>query len=500
MKPTIKSCFFILCVFYGLLFFLCKDIPFFQDNILFSAKIPMHFFQTGFLNFPLPAHIDVGYPPLWAWLIALSWKILGQQLWVGHLLCLPILITTAWFYLKIAAYFLPEKHLWFAALFLILEPTYLAQSTMVGPDIFLVMAFMGGLYSMIYRKPLLLVLMTILLAMTSVRGAIIVFTLFINQLIFNFYQNFTEIKSSKNTQENTQENNPYWKTILPYTISGFLFLGWMLLHYQNTGYFLVTDQSPWAGHHQLANLKTIIFNVAITVWRFLDFGRIVLYGFLAFLLFQFFYQKKLCTPKEKVLLLWAFAPLLILIFILCMRTNPILHRYFMVYFLLHGLCLGVFVFKEGVSKIKKLSLSILSLALLTGHLWIYPNHMAQGWDASLAHLPYFSIRKKMIEFIEQEKIPYAEITTTFPNINGMYYSDLSKQAWNFTPKHKLPLAQSNYVMQSNVMNDFSEKELEHLASNQFKKIRSFRKMGVYMHLYKHSRVKVFDKTNFDPDQ
>jgi len=163
----------------------------------------------------------------------------------------------------------------------------------------------------------------------------------------------------------------------------------------------------------------------------------------------------------------------------------------MVYFLLHGLCLGVFLFKSRFSNLKKVSLLLVSISLLSGHLWIYPNHMAQGWEASLVHLPYFSLRKQMIEFIEQEEISYEEITTTFPNINGTYYSDLSKQAWNFIPKHKLPLQQSNYVMQSNVMNDFSEEELEYLASDQFKKLKSYRKMGVYVNLY--LRYKVSDK-------
>jgi len=398
------------------------------------------------------------------------------------LFCLPILIATAWFYLKIANYFLPDKYIWFAALFLILEPTYLAQSTMVGPDIFLVMTFMGGLYSIIYQKRYLLILMTILMAMTSVRGAIFVFILFVNHLVFNYYQ--------KDNQRN--KLTPQFKTILPYTFSGILFLSWMLLHYQNTGFFLVTDQSPWAGHHQLAGLKTVFFNGVITVWRFVDFGRILFYGIFILLFFQFFYQKKSLTKKEKILLIWSFVPLFILISILCIRTNPILHRYFMVYFLLHGLCLGVFLFKESFSSLKKTSLGIISIALLTGHFWIYPNHIAQGWDASLAHLPYFNLRKKMIRFIEQEEIPYNKITTTFPNINGTYYSDLSKQVWNFIPKHRLPLQQSQYIMQSNIMNDFSEEELKHLTSNQFTKIKSYRKMGVYINLYQRRKEQKYN--------
>ncbi len=435
---------------------------------MFSAKIPLHFFQSGFFNFPIPAHLDAGYPPLWAWLVAFCWKIFGQYLWVSHLICLPILIATAWFYLKIATYFLPEKYLWFAALFLLIEPTYFAQSTMVGPDIFLVMAFMAGLYSILYHKTGLLIFMTILLSMTSIRGCIFVFILYLNQLIFNYYQT----------------NNIRWKTILPYTISGVLFIGWMLFHYQSTGFLLVTDQSPWAGHHHLIHIKGFFFNIAITIWRFFDFGRVLMYGVLIFAGFQYFYQKKSLSKKEKILCCWSFLPLLVLVFILCIRTNPILHRYFMVYFLLHSLCLSVFLFKGYFSIPKKISLVLIGIALISGHCWIYPHHIAQGWDASLAHLPYFNLRQQMIEFIEEEDIVYREIVTAFPNINGTQYSNLSKQVWNFTPKHKLPMQQWQYVLQSNVMNDFSEEELLLLNSNQFKPIKSYQKSGVYMILYK----------------
>lgn len=470
LKSTFKFWFAGLCVFYSVLFFLCKDIPFFQDNILFSAKLPMHFFEAGFFNFPLPDHIDVGYPPLWAWLIALSWKIFGQQLWVGHLLCLPILIATAWFYLKIAAYFLPQKYLWFAALFLLIEPTYLAQSTMVGPDVFMVMTFMGGLYSIIYRKPYLLVLMTVLLSMTSVRGVIFTFILFVNQIVFMFYE-----KDELN-----------WRIISPYTISAILFFTWIFFHYQTTGFLLVTDQSPWGTHHQLARFKNIGINTILTTWRFLDFGRIVLYVFIFLLFMVAWFKRKQFNSTDKILACWSFGPLLILLFILIVRTNPILHRYFIVYFLLHGLCLGVLLFKDGFSILKKGMLTVVTLALVCGHLWIYPNKdlLTQGWDASLAHVPYFNLRQQMIGYIEEEGIAYQQITTAFPNVNGNYYSDLSKEKWNFIPKHKLALEQSTYVMESNVMNDFLEVDLQLLQSEQFQLVKSYTKMGVYMNLYK----------------
>jgi len=467
LKLTFKYVLATVCVFYFLLFLFCKDFPFFQDNILFSAKIPYHFYENGFFDFPLPVNIDTGYPPLWSWLVKLSWTIFDQQLWVGHFICLPILIATAWFYLKIAKYFLLEKHLWLAALFLIIEPTYLAQSTMVGPDIFMVMAFMGSLYGIIYHINGVLILMTILLSMTSVRGAVFVFILFLSHLIFQFFE-----RKSLN-----------WKIILLYVPSAILFLSWMAFHYQSTGALLVRDGSPWKSHHQLANLKMVLVNSIITIWRFVDFGRIVLYGVLVFLIIK---NWKSLQYKIKILLAWAFIPLLILVVVLCIRTNPILHRYFMVYFLLHSLLTIVLLVQSFSSVRKNIALALMAISLIFGHFWIYPNKdiMVQGWDASLAHLPYFELREQMLNFINEENIPANQILTAFPNVNGTYYSNLSKEPWNFKSKHQISQQSWQYVMESNVMNDFMDDELEYLQSKRFQLVQSYSKGGVYMNLYK----------------
>jgi len=296
------------------------------------------------------------------------------------------------------------------------------------------------------------------------------FILFVNQVIFIWYT----------------KNKLNWKIILPYTLPAILFFAWMSFHYRTTGFLLVTDQSPWGSHHRFASLKYIGINGILTAWRFIDFGRIVLYAILFFLLIMSWFKSKRFNPTNRILAWWSFGSLFILLFILIVRTNPILHRYFMIYFLLHGLCLGVFLFKDHFSILKKCILTIVTLALLSGHFWIYPNKdlLTQGWDASLAHIPYFSLRQQMIDYIENEDIDYNQITTAFPNVNGTYYSNLSKQSWNFVPKHKLSLQQSTYIMESNVMNDFLEEELQLLRSDQFQLIKSYEKMGVYMNLYK----------------
>lgn len=450
------------------MFFLGYQLPLFHDNILFSSKIPDHFYQNGFFAFPLPANIDTGYGPLWGWYIALGWQILGKSLWVNHLLCLPVLIATAWFYLKVASCFLQNTYLWIATVLLLLEPTYLAQSTMASLDILVVMGFMGGLYSIIYNKKYLLILLSILLAMISVRGAIFVFALFINQLVFNYYK-YKKIEA---------------KLILPYLIPASFFILWVLLHYKQTGYLLVREGSPWAGHHQLANFKQLAKNIVYIAWMLLDFGRLFLFFPLLLLLLFLMWKHKIFHTKTKILLHWILWSTFLLAIILCIRTNPILHRYFMVSFLLISI-LAVHLFTNHLKKNQFTFGFILVFAVLTsGHFWIYPDRISQGWDASLAHLPYFKLRNEMMDYIRLENITQNEVTTGFPMYNSYYHTNLIEDKNKFTPLSKRKLTESSYIVYSNIFNDFDDNDLKQLKSKNFVLEKSKKQLGVKMQLYR----------------
>jgi len=468
LKNSYNICFALCSLFYLLLFFLSYQLPLFYDNILFSSKIPDHFYQNGFLSFPLPTNIDTGYGPLWSWYIALGWKILGKSLWVNHLLCLPLLITTAWFYLKVASYFLSNDNLWIATVLLLLEPTYLAQSTMASIDALVVMGFMGGLYSIIYNKKWLLVLLSILLAMTSVRGVVLVFVLFVNQLVFQYYQH----------------QKIHTKLILPYLIPASFFIIWILIHYKQTGYLLVREDSPWATHHQLAGFKQMLNNLKYIVWMLLDFGRLFLHLPLFLLVIFIIWKRKSFHTKTKILLHWCIWPLLLLTIILCIRTNPILHRYFMVYFLLISILAVCFFTKHLKKKQFNFIFILVFVGLISGHFWIYPDRITQGWDASLAHLPYFKLRSEMMDYINQENINYNEVATGFPMYNSYYHTNLIKNKNQFNPLHKRKLLESNYIIYTNVCNDFSVADMQLLNSEKFSLEKTMKAYGIKMQLYR----------------
>jgi hypothetical protein len=60
-------------------------------------------------------------------------------------------------------------------------------------------------------------------------------------------------------------------------------------------------------------------------------------------------------------------------------------------------------------------LAVVMLAgLLSGNFWVYPDTMAKGWDATLAHLPYHHLRQKMRQYINRNHIP-VDRTVHMPN-------------------------------------------------------------------------------------
>ncbi|MFT5386451.1 MAG: hypothetical protein ACI81W_003864, partial [Saprospiraceae bacterium] len=157
--------------------------------------------------------------------------------------------------------------------------------------------------------------------------------------------------------------------------------------------------------------------------------------------------------------------LLALVIILILITTPssllhkslMAHRYFLpivlsLTFLGTGLVLHYIKNKSR----QNLVLAIMVIGLLTGNYWVYPKDVAQGWDSTLAHLPYYDLREKMIDYIEEKNIPFEQIGTAFPNIASLEILELNGDVRSFSKKD---LNKNEYIFYSNVYNDFSDEEL-----------------------------------------
>ncbi len=123
--------------------------------------------------------------------------------------------------------------------------------------------------------------------------------------------------------------------------------------------------------------------------------------------------------------------------------------------------------------------SLLCIGLLSGHLWVYPSHISQGWDASLAHLHYYDLREKMLADMDSLHIPIPEVACVYPNNSEQRYMNLS----NDTTKHSaFDHTLSKYVLYSNVYNDYTDEDVK-VLTEEFKIISHHQKMGVFMTLY-----------------
>jgi hypothetical protein len=122
---------------------------------------------------------------------------------------------------------------------------------------------------------------------------------------------------------------------------------------------------------------------------------------------------------------------------------------------------------------------IMLTGMLSGNFWIYPDNIDKGWDASLAYLPYFPLRERMMNYIDKERIAINETGTLFPNLSRLKYIDLSEREDAFA---ELDLKTNHYVFYSNVFNGFPAAQLSELK-NSWKKLKEFRFMGVRIILF-----------------
>jgi hypothetical protein len=130
--------------------------------------------------------------------------------------------------------------------------------------------------------------------------------------------------------------------------------------------------------------------------------------------------------------------------------------------------------------------SFFCIFLITGNFWIYPEKYGNGWDCSLKVLPYFEINKNFVNYIESEKIDPKKIATGFPLFNDFKFSYLEPNSFKLTDKNKHPLNEFSYILQSNICNDFTQKEIEELNNNWIF-LKEFRKGQIYFKFY--SKIK-----------
>lgn len=458
----IKNIFFI---FFGIcLFIISNNNGMFWDNVLFASKMGNHLYFNSIFNWTIPNEFDPGHPPFLGFLLTIFWKIFGHKLWVAHFVMLPFIIGVFYQLFNFVTYFINRtiKQI-FAFLLLIIDPTLSTQFVIVNPEVIIVFFFFLTLNGYLFKKNILKFIGLLFLSIISFRSMM----LFGGFLLFDIYNKLYLEKKKIGSIFNFKFLLLYFLSSLP----GLIYVVWRLL---TKGWLQTHPNSPWASLWKVATPKIFFKNIITLIHRYLDFGRVFIFLFLVLSLF-IFGKKIIKSTKNKQLLVLSITSVFFIILAVLFSTNAFGHRYFIVSFC----CLNLLAFSILNSYYfkKKIIYTFLFLGLITGNLWIYPRTISQGWDATLAHVPYHSLRIEAINYLKDNKIKISEVATFFPNLNKLDHIDFSgnQQSFSkFTGKNK-------YVFYANVFN-LTDEEYQILDKN-YSRQKEFSKFNISIIIY-----------------
>jgi len=439
--------------FFGFIWY-CSGNIFFWDTAQLGSEHAFFYYDNSLKLSLLPDKYDSGHIPTFGYVLAILWKIFGKTLAVSHFYILPFAIGIVWQLAQILKQFIPKKFLFWAMLLVLMDTTFLSQVSLVSPDIPLLFFFLLALNSILKNNSILLSVAIASLFLISMRGMILTVPLF----LFHVYLNKSlDFKSLKNTIVNL------FKIGIPYIPATVIFIGFNWFHYSEKGWFGYHENSPWAVFFERVNFTGAIKNFAIFGFRLLDFGRVFLwltFGIIAVIMLR---KKEKIDEKAKQL----FVLFGLIIFFLSIPAIIYLdlkgHRYFMpIYFAISFLVSYLLFTKIQAVNLRKVLFFACVIGLFSGNFWVYPKKMSQGWDSTLAHLPYYNLRKNMLHFIERNNLPTQEIGYDFPGGYEQRYLDLSEETWSFP---EADLSKHNYILYASVVNDFKDEELDELENN-----------------------------------
>ncbi|MBP6183406.1 MAG: hypothetical protein KA479_00595 [Saprospiraceae bacterium] len=394
---------------------------YFWDSIQFGSRHASHFYTGG--GWWLPNCINSGNPPLLGFIVSSAWKWFGRELWVSHIITWPFLFLNLGLLAAIGRRLQPTLWGWLPLIW-IAVPVYAAQSTLVSPDIMLITGLLLVLFGWSTGNRYAILGGSLLLSIVSLRGFIVLLGVFLWWLI------------------DPRQRPKLWLLIPGITMA----LVYYLIHYLELGWAFVPEKSPWANSFSSSGVSGLPRQIIVFFWRLVDHGFGFLWLGLGFLMVK---AGKLCWRKPEthflLTMIFLFASLAIGFSALNM------HRYLLPVFL--GATILFFTLSVDYRLLRWLILA----GLFSGNLWIYPDRIAQGWDATLAWLPWTHHRQIVLNKMTQDLIPPGQVASAFPNLGPLDELDLSGNTSSFLPLNQLQRAP--YFFYSTVFNDLTDKEL-----------------------------------------
>jgi len=445
--------------------------PIFWDNITFISDMGNTLYENGIFNWmSITPEFDPGHPPTLATLMALSWRLFGKSLLVSHLVMLPFVYGLLIQLYKFVRHFVKHKRLsLFAFLLVLADPTLLAQLVTVNPEVLQLFFFFLSLNAVLKNNKTLKVIGLICLSLVSYRGMMLGFGVFIIDILQHSFYHKKPLKSFVNKQN-----------ILIYALSSIPALIYIIWRLVMKGWLISNPLQPWGSATDYTSNSGFVWNfirnIGVLIHRYADFGRV---SVILFILIIFLLLRYKMSKKVKMLLLMSISSVIVIVITSLFLNNPMGHRYFIASYLIFSLLAFVLI-QDYTSNIKLKSglYLFLLISLISGNFLIYPDKISQGWDASLAHLPYRELREKALNYLDENEIKINNTATFFPNNTSIDAVDLNGDQRRFLDFS----GQEHYVLYSNVFN-IKDAEYETLEY-EYDIIKSFENRGVRIEILK----------------
>lgn len=460
-----KASLFFWIIVYITLVCCSLDHIFFWDTVQLASKQAHHFYEGSMFHFLLPDDIDSGHLPFMGWMMAWVWKIFGKTLLISHLAMIPWLVLLIYQVHLFADKIVGKTWIPVIVGLILLDPTLMAQGSLISPDIILMGGFFLTLNGIWAKQKSSVFSGALLCVLASNRGAMVVAALFVWQIYLNWMDGKKDLRT-------------VLTDLFPFIPASLLFVAFQFYHFWAKGWIGYHDHSPWAASFTSVTGWQFLKNGAIIVWRLADFGRWMMGLILLIGLLKWWPDIKKDGTLKRLFYLVVFLSLFLLPSMV-LHTGLSGHRYLLP--IIMGLLLITvrMLYRLPIVRFQNVALILLGLSLLTGNFWIYPKGVAQGWDASLAHWPYFELRSQMNRYLDQSQISIHEVGCSFPNLAERKYLDLSPSSLRHTNKD---LHHNSYFLFSNLYNDVSSEDFL-LIERDYKPIHTLEDKGICLILY-----------------
>lgn len=460
-----------------ILYIVAARHPLMWDTIQFAADQPSWYYNNNFRYFMLPDYCDSGHPPTFGIYLAAMWKLFGKSLWVSHTAMLPFIFMIVYQAVKLGDRIFPDnkKHAFYCTLLLLSEAVLISQSSLVSPDILVVAFFLYALNAVLSRSVLHTTLAASLLGLLSMRAMVASMALFIFALSYN---------AAQVTRDKKNIFLYGFQQVLPFVPGGIIAIVYFIYHYSVKGWIGMNPTGPWSGAYGHWNgISSFLRNLLVLGWRLVDIGKIgmVLVFALMLLLWMTGRLRFETVQRKKMaqnLLVLFLAVFLFAAMPLCLSDSLLQHRYFMPFTLSVSL-LAIYLLLGSNLKMKNGIVAVMVLVQLSGHFWNYPRRFSQGWDSTLAHIPFFSLRAEFKQFMEEHEIPKTEVATAFSLIKPDSDIDLKGDTTSYKDVHT---DSTQYIWYSNVSNTMN-KTVDYYFKN-WQVIKYEKKGNVEMALFK----------------